>query len=758
MTKYTPRSDAKISVSVLVVLMCAFPLLLSCGIGKEPTQVEVEEPAPVEVEEPTPAEVEGTLWALTNPKRSFDAFLNPDRPEYHINDLLTLHLRVTENAHLIIFNWDDTGMLAILFPNAFQMNNFIKAGSTYRFPGADANFDIQLPGPVGTERFKVIALRNAADSSAIINFLPREDGVFQKVSGDQRLEIEKKILAYLREMDPTNWAEDTEAVLIQASAPRPEQPSMVVAPVIREMFFQPLPLQEDVVIDAGMLGRYRFSEDTEPPNVPTHIIRQELVDLLNTLQRGFKQPMLIKSGYRSPQHQIYLWAKWLSEHPDHIAELNRQNHPTWGAWVQASQTLTGCPSLESKHQTGEAVDFYWEMLDLSSVDRRESLTQQILETGGTRDYTLEERQRFGIPNDDNYLFTVTAHGGDEMRNTPARSGRTYFRVVYRPSTIPTMPNIEQIGMLLPASEPEKELWTLTNPRSGFTVSLKTDSTDYHPGDFLTLETQVTEDAYIIILNWDKTGRLAIMLPNTYQPDNFARADTPYFVPGTDADFDIRLPGPVGTERFKVIALRHNSDNREIINLFRTGDDPASQAFCVWERSEAEIVAKRVNDHLRQINREDWAEDSKTFEIRQPEPTDDPAPPTMVPLDYSIGDTVYIKDGSDMYFGKVTAEVVENDETVAIDIFNNELRQKLGDTVSKELIMGRRIEPTRGWGTQEVMLSFYRDGEWIFTTDVVVFEDYYKLPARIDGNPVRGSRDVSLAEVRFPIPVSFESDD
>ena len=32
---------------------------------------------------------------------------------------------------------------------------------------------------------------------------------------------------------------------------------------------------------------------------------------------------------------------------------------------------------------------------------------------------------------------------------------------------------------------------------------------------------------------------------------------------------------------------------------------------------------------------------------------------MIPPDYNLGDTVYIKDGKNRYFGKVTAEVAED---------------------------------------------------------------------------------------------------
>ena len=737
MKKHTPRAYTKISVSLLAVLICLQTLLLGCGLLFKRS--------------PATDTPEDILWTLTNPKQNFNAVLNPERLDYQIGEYLTLHLRVTEAAHLLIFNWDTTGTLTLLFPNTSQPNNLVPAGTT-TLPDGDADFSMQSLGPVGTEQLKVIALRNAADSTAIINLFPQGDETFRRVTGDQRLDVERQIHSLLRQIDPKDWAEDTQTVEIRATTTL--QAAVAVASVRRDMFFQSQPLREDVIIDAGALGRYRFSEDTQPTAVPHHIIRQELVDLLNNLQGIFGHPMLITSGYHSRQHDIYLWAKWLSEHPQHIETLNRQAHPTWEAWVNASQALSGCPPIQSKHQTGEAVNFYWEALIFDSVNQLEHLTQKIRETGGTRDYTLEERQRFNIPDNDNYLFAVTAHPPSEAANIGRPFRRSYFHVEYQPSAAPSLPNIADIGTRLSPSEPEKDLWALTNAEGSFSVSLKPGSNRYQTGAFLTLEARATDHAYLIIFNWDETGRLAILLPNTFQPDNFTRAETAYFVPGADADFNIRLPGPTGTERFKVIALRYNHNNRDIIDLFRTGDDPATQQFWVWERNTAEIVENRVINYLREINRADWTEDTATVEIYEADLRDEPGPPTVIAPDYGLGDIVYIQDGEEMYFGKVTAEVLENEKIIAVDIFNPDLRQKLGDTVPIERVIGKRIAPPLGWGMQEVMLSFYRDGEWTFTTDVVVFEAYYLLPLRVDGNPVRGSRKVSLAEVRLPIPVPF----
>ena len=232
-------------------------------------------------------------------------------------------------------------------------------------------------------------------------------------------------------------------------------------PVVPQMFFHPLPLRDDVIINASELGRYRFSEDTTHTyDAARHIrIRPELVDLLNELQAIFKHPMLITSGYRSQQHQIYLWAKWLGDRPTEVRALNEKNYATWVEWVNASQDLLGCPSLRSKHQIGDAVNFYWATLDFDSEKQRKLLTGLIREAGGTRDYTPEERMQFGIPDDDNYLLEVIGYPLANDINRDNVSRRSYFHVVYRPSEVPAMPSIDRIGRYLSPDEEEKYLYT-----------------------------------------------------------------------------------------------------------------------------------------------------------------------------------------------------------------------------------------------------------------------------------------------------------
>ena len=305
-------------------------------------------------------------------------------------------------------------------------------------------------------------------------------------------------------------------------------------------------------------------------------------------------------------------------------------------------------------------------------------------------------------------------------------------------------------------EIKSSLWALTNPEHNFTVFLNTDSPDYQLNDYLTLRVLVTDDAHIIILNWDSTGKLTVLFPNAYQQDNFVKAGMIHVFPAPQSDFDFLLSGPQGMERFKVIAIRRAADNTAITDLLPEGDS-GFQSFPNPQRLEIE---EKILTYLRQMKPTAWVVASQTVKVheaRLPEPPNF-GNPNVIPPDYGKGDTVYVKDGNYMYFAEVTEAVDENAETIAVHILNDALRKKLGDTVSAELVLGRRVEPEGGWGNRLVMLSFYRDDKWRFTTDAVVFEDHFLLPEVIDKKLIQVPREVKLSDVRIPIPVSFSSSD
>ena len=213
-----------IFTSVLMVLICLSPLLLSCSAGKEVNVVEEEATPPTRAEHPGTRQEENItekeidLWTLTNPKSSFSVFLTPNDLEYQIDDYLTLRVHTTQEAHLIILNWDATETLNLLIPNAYQQSNVVPAGGHRDYPTAGSEFNFRLGGPPGLERIKTIATRSAADSRAITAFFPLNKGGFQHVTGLRRQNVEKKIATYLQGIEPAVWAEDTQILEVKPAS------------------------------------------------------------------------------------------------------------------------------------------------------------------------------------------------------------------------------------------------------------------------------------------------------------------------------------------------------------------------------------------------------------------------------------------------------------------------------------------------------------------------------------------------------------
>lgn len=244
--------------------------------------------------------------------------------------------------------------------------------------------------------------------------------------------------------------------------------------ILPEMFFRPYPYGADIVIDAGSLGRYRFSEDTYRGVQVGVRIRRELVMLLNDVQKTLEHRILIVSGYRSEQHQIYLWATWLKDNPA-VSALNRENYPTWKAWIDASQELPGCPPLATKHQNGDAVSFYWKGLDLDSREKRELLTQAIQGLGGEEKYSERDRRRFNIPAGDTARFEVTAYPKGDDVNIDNPDGLAYFKVIYRRSETPAAPRSDNVGTREHTDNSDS---TTRNYRHGDIVRVRVDEHEY----------------------------------------------------------------------------------------------------------------------------------------------------------------------------------------------------------------------------------------------------------------------------------------
>ena len=165
-------------------------------------------------------------------------------------------------------------------------------------------------------------------------------------------------------------------------------------------------------------------------------------------------------------------------------------------------------------------------------------------------------------------------------------------------------------------DPAQSLWELRNPRARFKAELQTDKPTYNIDDYLTLRLMSKEDCYITVLNWDKNGKLSVLLPNKFEPNNLLIKGRMYTFPTRQSDFDFHLPGPAGRERFKMIAVRSKAANQNLQKAFESIPYQEESIF----RSQAEVIRRdkaetRILNELLKLRPADWSVANMTIILR-----------------------------------------------------------------------------------------------------------------------------------------------
>lgn len=100
--------------------------------------------------------------------------LTTKKSSYSIGEYLTLTAVSSVDCYLTIVDIGSSGKGYILFPNAYQTDNFIKAGQEVKVP--NKYFDMQIGGPVGKER--LIGICRKDDTPVIEQGYVFRDNVF----------------------------------------------------------------------------------------------------------------------------------------------------------------------------------------------------------------------------------------------------------------------------------------------------------------------------------------------------------------------------------------------------------------------------------------------------------------------------------------------------------------------------------------------------------------------------------------------------
>ncbi len=86
-----------------------------------------------------------------------DAWVDNPGLAYTVGQPLHIAVRPKRNAYITVVDVGSSGRVAVLYPNHFQRNARVRAGSTVMIPGPGAGWQINVSGPAGVDLIQVIA-------------------------------------------------------------------------------------------------------------------------------------------------------------------------------------------------------------------------------------------------------------------------------------------------------------------------------------------------------------------------------------------------------------------------------------------------------------------------------------------------------------------------------------------------------------------------------------------------------------------------
>lgn len=134
-----------------------------------------------------------------------------DKKSYRIGDMITFGLRVSRDAYVTLVNIGTSGDVAIIYPNQFSPNHFVRGGQDVLVPPPSATFTLTVRGPTGFEQIRAIATDEPISLHAS-SFGGRDRGAFRSLDRLQTRDLSVGIKSWREQVAPSKWAEQVIAV------------------------------------------------------------------------------------------------------------------------------------------------------------------------------------------------------------------------------------------------------------------------------------------------------------------------------------------------------------------------------------------------------------------------------------------------------------------------------------------------------------------------------------------------------------------
>lgn len=185
---------------------------------------------------PVPTDLRVKVWVDKDPAKRGDAL-------YQVGEPIYIYVNVNQDAYVYLFNINADGEINPILPNAYERQNFLRAGETRRFPPEGARYRYTVTGPEGEDRILAVASRRPLSLGEILDVEANR----VKVRGAEALARALSIV--IEPLPDKDWVTDVARYFVgRTSAPPPTPATATLAVDSR-------PQGAEVYLDGRLQGR-----------------------------------------------------------------------------------------------------------------------------------------------------------------------------------------------------------------------------------------------------------------------------------------------------------------------------------------------------------------------------------------------------------------------------------------------------------------------------------------------------------------------
>ncbi|GAB5603698.1 PEGA domain-containing protein [Thermus sp. FJN-A] len=194
---------------------------------------------------PVPTDLQVRVWVDKDPGKRGNAL-------YQVGEPIYIYVSVNQDAYVYLFNINADGRIDPILPNAFERDNFLRAGETRRFPPEGGRYRYTVTGPEGEDRILAVASRRPLSLGEILDV----EGNRVRVQGAEGL---ARALSIVIEPVPAkDWVTDVARYFVgRITAPPP-------APATATLGVDSRPQGAEVYLDGRLQGRTPLTLSVNP--------------------------------------------------------------------------------------------------------------------------------------------------------------------------------------------------------------------------------------------------------------------------------------------------------------------------------------------------------------------------------------------------------------------------------------------------------------------------------------------------------------